>query len=162
MPVSWTFPQLFLILFGGFVFLSLAFSRSNPMSEAIMPILAAHYLVLNTICWNAFMLTTTWQGGEDVFRFTFIPFLPAASFYLGVVAIFAMIGAWISVFRSDCRYTRRQLWAFSGSCLTLLVGLVVSSRTPIAFQSWLDSLAELGKELGEGPTSGRSERMAGG
>jgi cytochrome c biogenesis protein CcdA len=86
------------------------------------------------------MLTTTWQGGENIFRFTVFPLLPAASFYLGVVAIFAVVGAWISAFRSDHRYSRRQLWAFSASCLTLLIGLVVSSRTPIAFQSWIDSI----------------------
>jgi cytochrome c biogenesis protein CcdA len=86
------------------------------------------------------MHTTTWQGGENIFRFTVFPLLPAASFYLGVVAIFAVVGAWISAFRSDHRYSRRQLWAFSASCLTLLIGLVVSSRTPIAFQSWIDSI----------------------
>ena len=140
MPVTWTFPQLFLILFVGFASLAVAFSRSNPISEAFVPILAAHYLAINSMCWNAFMYTTTWQGGEDIFRFTFSPLLPAASFCLGVFATSAVICAWISVFRAGRRFTRRQLWAFSASCLTFLIGLVVSSRTPIAFQSLIDSI----------------------
>lgn len=140
MPVLWTFPQLFLILFGGFVFLAIAFSRTNPMGEAFVLILAAHFVAINSICWNAFMVTTTWQGGENIFRFTFTPFLSAASFYIGVVATFAVVCAWISAFRSDNRYSRRQLWMFSASCIIFLIGLVVSSRTPIAFQSWIDSI----------------------
>jgi len=140
MPLSWTFLQLFLILFCGFVFLAVAFSRSNPMGEAFVPILAAHYLAINSIFWNVFMHTATRQGGEDIFRFTFSPLLPAASFYLGVVATFAVVCGWISAFRSDHRFSRRQLWAFSASCLTFLIGLVVSARTPIAFQSWIDSI----------------------
>jgi len=85
------------------------------------------------------MMTTTWQGGEDIFRFTLSPFLPAASFCLGILAIVVVIVAWISVFRSDRQYSRRQKWAFSASCLAWLAGLVVSSQTPIAFQRLIDS-----------------------
>lgn len=140
MPITWTFPQLFLILVSGFILLAAAFSRTKPMSEAVVLILAAHYLAINTICWNAYLHTSVWQGGEDIFRFTFSPFLPAASFYLGVVATLAVIGVWISAFRSEHRYSRRQLWAFSASCLIFLTGLVVSSKTPVAFQSWIDSI----------------------
>ena len=141
MPVTWTFPELFLILFVGFAFLLLAYSRYNPMAEAFVPILAAHYLVINTMCWNACMLTTIWQGGEDLFRFTFSPFLPAASFYLGVLAILAVACTSISVLIRARQFSKRQLWAFSASCLTFLIGLVVSTRTPIAFQSWIDSIS---------------------
>jgi len=140
MPITWTFPQLLLILLVGFASLLLAFSRSNPMSEAFVPILSAHYLVINSICWNAFMLTTIWQGGEDIFRFTVYPLLPAVSFYLGVFATLAVLCAWISVFIGARRFSRRQLWAFSVSCITFITGLVVSSQTPIAFQSWIDSI----------------------
>jgi hypothetical protein len=140
MPATWTFPQLFLILLVGFAPLSLAFSRSNPMSEAFVPILAAHYLVINSMCWNAFMQTTTWQRGEDLFRFTLSPFLPAASFYFGVLAILAVLSAWISVLIGVHRFARRQVWSFSASCITFLIGLVVSMWTPVGFQAWIDSI----------------------
>ncbi len=140
MPLTWTFPQLLTILLVGFTFLVLAFSRSNPRSEALVPILAAHYLAINTICWNAFMLTAVWYGDESIFRFTFSPILPAVSFYLGVFTILAVIFTWISAIRSTGQFSRRQLWAFSASCLTFTIGLVVTTQSPIAVQSWIDSL----------------------
>lgn len=139
MPLTWTFPQLLTILLVGFIFLVLAFSRSNPRSEALVPILAAHYLVINTICWNAFMATAVWVGNESIFQFTISPLLPAVSFYLGVFTILAVISTWISTIRRSNQLSRRQLWAFSASCLTFTVGLIVTTHTPIAVQTWIDS-----------------------
>ena len=140
MLITWSFPQLLLILFVGFGFLAVTFSRHNPMSEAFVLILAAHFVVINSLCWNAYLMMTTFKVGEEIFRFPFSPFLLAASFYLGIMAVFTVIAAWISVFRSARKYSRRQKWAFSVSCLTWLIGLVVSIQTPITLQRCLDSI----------------------
>ncbi len=140
MPVTWTFLQLLIILIVGFVFLILAFSRFNPRNEGLVLVLVSHYLVINTICWNSFMLTAVCSGGENIFRFTIFPLLPAVSFYLGVFSLLAVITTWISAVRSHHLFSRRQLWAFSASCLTFTVGLVVSTQTPVAVQSWIDSI----------------------
>ena len=86
------------------------------------------------------MLTAVWYGDESIFRFTFSPILPAVSFYLGVFTILAVIFTWISAIRSTGQFSRRQLWAFSASCLTFTIGLVVTTQSPIAVQSWIDSL----------------------
>ena len=140
MPATWTLPQLLLILVVAFVFLLLAFSRSKPITASLVPILAMHYLVINSICWFAFMNTKVWQGGEDVFRFSFYPVLPAASFYIGIIMIIAVITSWISVFSHRHQYSKLQYWSFLAFCLTVLTGLIVSFQTPIAIQNWIDTI----------------------
>ena len=111
------------------------------MSEAVVLILRAHYVVINSTCWNFFIHTWTLKGGEELFRFGVSPFLPAASVYLGIVVAFAVFFIWIAVLRAGKRYSLRQRWSFSASSLTLMVGIVVSLQTPIAVQAWIDSLA---------------------
>ena len=140
MPFTWTFPQLFLILIVGFIGLAFSFSRLNPIFESLVPVLASHYLIINTICWNSFLISTTWQGGEDLFRFSLSPFLPAASLMLGVFAIAAVLWAGISVLRSRVRRSKRQLLGFSVFSIATLLGLIVSARIPIAAQAVLDSM----------------------
>jgi len=138
--VTWTMPQLLLILCLGFAFLGMASPRSSPMAEASVLILSAHYLVIHSICWSAFIMTATGSGGEDILRFPGSPFLPAASFYLGVVTILSVVCAWISVLRGPLRFARRQVRAFSAASLVFLVGLVISTWTPIAYQALIDSI----------------------
>lgn len=141
MPVTWTFLQLLVILLVGFTFLIAAFSRSNPMSETVVLVIGAHYVVINSTCWNLFLHTWAFKGGEELFRFGVSPLLPAASVYLGIVAAFAVFFVWIAVMRAGKRYTQRQRWAFSASSLTFMVGIVVSLQTPIAVQAWIAVLA---------------------
>ncbi len=140
MPISWTFPQLALILLIGFTFLAMAFSKSKPMHQTFVPILAAHYLVINTTCWIAFMHTTSWQRGDVVFQFGFSHLLASASFSLGILATLGVAGSWISVLRQRHQFSKRQVIGFSGAMFTFVIGLVVSTRTPLAMQAVVDSL----------------------
>ena len=142
MRVSWTFPELFWILLLGFTALAAGFSRFRPVTESWAALLGAHYLVINTTCWNAFLITTSWEGGEDVFRFGIGPFLPATSFYLGIFTVMMIVGALFSTWRSTTLYSGRQKWSFLVSSIVLLVGIFVSLRTPVALQWTIDSWAE--------------------
>lgn len=146
MRISWTFPELFWILFLGFIALAAGISRLRPATESWVVILGAHYLVINTTCWNAFMMTTTWEGGGqvsgiggEVFHFGTSPFLSAASFYLGVFTAVMMLCAVYSMWRSSLGYTRRQRWSFLIAAIVFLIGIFVSLRTPIALQRTIDA-----------------------
>lgn len=141
MPITWTFPQLFLILGLGFAVLSLGFSRTHPLvPESFAAIFGGIYLVANTACWNYFMTTAVLEGGEEIFRFGVRPVLPSASFYFGIVAALAVFGASLSVLRKANEYSCRQKWAFCSSSIVFLVGIVVTLQTPIAVQRWLDAI----------------------
>ena len=148
MRISWTFPELFGILFLGFIALAAGLSRLRPVTESWVAILGAHYLVINTTCWNAFMMTATWESGGqvsgfggEVFHFGTSPFLPAASFYLGVFTAVMMLGAVCSTWRSSPRYTKRQRLSFLVAAIVLLIGIFVSLRTPIALQPTIDAFS---------------------
>lgn len=135
-----TFPQLLSLLLMVSFFLLLSFSRSKPMTEGMVLVCAAHYLVINSICWNVFVSVTIWRGGEHVFRWTLSPWLPAVSFALGIVSTIAVLVAWIMAMRGAGRYSPRQRAAFTFACLGLAWGLVISGWTPVALQSKLDAM----------------------
>jgi cytochrome c biogenesis protein CcdA len=84
-------------------------------------------------------MTSTWQGDEDVFRFGTSPFLSAASFYLGIFTALMILGALFSMWRTTGPYLRRQKWSFLVSSMVLLIGIIVSLRTPVALQRTIDS-----------------------
>jgi len=140
MPVFWSFPQLLLILFLTFLFLSLGFSKGRNMTEGLGIIFAAHYLVLNAIGWSYFLHTTSWPGVEVVFRYSFSPFLPGFSFYLGLLTLCLVCGCWRIMISKCYRYSRRQMIFFSLSAVVVVIGVVVSLRIPLEFQSMVDSI----------------------
>lgn len=139
-PVSWTFAGLLFIVIVAFLFLVAAFSMREPVAEWYGVILPAHYLVINTLCWNGFIMTSGWQGGETVFRYELTPVLSACSFYGGIV--FVVIGmGFLARFLTRLRqYSVRQRIVFPISVLTIMVGVVISLRTPVEFQKLLDSI----------------------
>ena len=139
MQVSWTFPQLLGIVMIVCVSMVAGVSRVRPMSESAVLILGAHYLVINTLCWNAFMITSAFEEGTVIFRYGLSPLLPAASFYVGVLITVMNFVSLISVLRRTRLYSCRQRWAFSVGSTALIFGTVVSLRTPVALQRLIDS-----------------------
>lgn len=145
--LSWSFPGLQLVVGFSFIFLIAAFSSKRPVKEWLGVVLPAHFLVINTISWNGFIMTYYSEGGETIFRYGFTPVLPACSFYGGLLFIclgLGFLGAFILRIRD---YSWAQRIAFPLSIITIIVGLIVSLRTPIQFQKLIDSLDLLNSVL---------------
>jgi hypothetical protein len=139
-PVSWTFPGLLFIVVLAFLFFAATFSTQSPIDEWHGVILPAHFLVINTTCWNGFIVTSIWQGGETVFRFEFTPDLSACSFYGGLIFIGIGMGFLVKFFARLRQYSLRQRVLFPLSVMTIIIGVVVSLRTPVEFQKLIDSI----------------------
>jgi len=140
MPTYWSFPQLLLLSLISIVFLFLTFSRHRPVPESFVLVFASHYLVISNSFWYVFFLTWPLLHGKVLFDFSLTPILPAASFYLGVVAICSVLIAWGAVLWRPSLYTKRQKCAFSGASLTILIGLIVATNTPVAVQRFVDTI----------------------
>ena len=85
--ISLDFVVLFRLMLGATVCVLLTSSRTRPMPEVLGTVLAAHFLLLNTMLWNAYLMTGSLVQG-DFFRFGLSPVLPAVSFFFaGLIAI---------------------------------------------------------------------------
>lgn len=135
--ISWEFTELWWILLGTAVCVLLTGSRTRPMPEVLGTVLAAHFLVINTICWNAFIGTMMLVQG-DYFRFGLTPLLPAVSFYGGILVIAVPPVCLLCSLLRRPRYRVRQLAAHTIAVLLVSTGLWVTIRTPVVFQRVAD------------------------
>lgn len=138
--LTWSPMQLGLLVFFTMIslFCSLSTRRNSGPSVAI--VLSACYLGINQVCWSAFLVVSGWQGGELVFDFGWHPFIPAFSFYLGILVLAALICTMIHILIQRSDYSFRQLVSILIACVILLPGVAISARTPLALQNLLDSL----------------------
>ena len=105
-----------------------------------MVVLSSAYLVVNQICWVGFSTVTWWDSDEQIFDYSFQYFLPACSFYLGVIVFGSLICTASSIVIKRKEYKCRHLVSALLACVILMIGVMISARTPIAFQSWLDKI----------------------
>jgi len=108
--------------------------------EGTVVVLSSAYLVINQICWVAFSKATWWDSGEQIFDYGFQHFLPACSFYLGMIALIALVCMAVSIVIKRKEYKSRHWVSALLACIILMTGVAISARTPIAFQSWLDGI----------------------
>lgn len=140
-----TFPQitldfsvLFRLMLGATLCVLLTSSRTRPMPEVLGTVLAAHFLVLNTLLWHGYLMTGSLVQG-DFFRFGLSPVLPAVSFYGGLIAIALPVTCLVVSLVRRRRYRIRQLAAHTIAAVLVSVGLWTSIRAPIAYQAAVDA-----------------------
>lgn len=138
--LTWTPMHLGELIFLITFFLFCAISKRRGTGVGVVIVLSATYLVVNQLCWLDFIFTTTWQGGEQIFDYSFRHLLPALSFYLGMIALAVLVCTVVHILRQRKDYSFRQLFSILLACSILMLGVTVSARTPIAFQDWLDSI----------------------
>ena len=140
MFISWTFPQLLGMVAMIFLCVVLGFSRKSPITENIGVILSAHFVVIHTIVWNAFMMTTVWNRGDTVLRFEGTPSLAAIVFCGGLLFPALLLGCSIAFFSKRRNYSPIQKLFYWVSAALVMLGLVGTLWTPTAFQRHLDAL----------------------
>ncbi len=136
----WNFTELAGILLAGGFAMAAGLSRKRPMRETYILIYSAFYLVLNGILWIYYLVTSTWQPGEKIFRFDADPLPPAVSFWLGILVLLAIIASWISVWSRRDYYRTRQVWAHSVATLIFFFATLVSALTAVFAQAALDAV----------------------
>ncbi len=147
--LTWSPMHLGELIFLTTFFLFCAFSKRRGTEVGTVVVLSATYLVINQLCWLDFIFTTTWLGGEQIFDYSFRYFVPALSFYLGMIALVALGFTVIHILKQRRDYTLRKLISILIACAILMLGVTVSARTPIAFQNWLDSFESGVENVGD-------------
>lgn len=140
LKLTWTPMQLGVLLFLTMVFLFCSISTRRSPGSSMVIVFSACYLGINQVCWVAFLVVSGWQGGELVFDFGWRPFIPAFSFYLGILVLAALVCTIIHILRHRSEYSSGQLVSILSACVILLPGVAISARTPLALQNLLDSL----------------------
>ncbi len=136
--ISLDFVVLFRLMLGATLCVLLTSSRTRPMPEVLGTVLAAHFLVLNTLLWNAYLMTGSLVQG-DFFRFGLSPVLPAVSFFFaGLIAITLPATCLVVSLIRRRQYRVRQLAAHTIAVVLVSVGLWTSIRAPIAYQAAVD------------------------
>ncbi len=136
----WNFNQLALILLAGGLAMAAGLSRKHPMHETHILIYSVFYLVLNSILWIYYLVTSTWHPGDKIFRFDADPLPPAVSFWLGILVLMAIIASWISVWSQRHYYHKRQVWAHSAATLIIFYATLVSTLTAVNVQAVIDAM----------------------
>ncbi len=139
MPLIWNFNELVWILLAGSLAMAAGLSRKRPMHETYILLYSVFYLVLNSILWIYYLVTTTRHPSDKIFRFDADPLPPAVSFWLGVLVLIAIIASWISVWSQRHYYRPRQVWAHSVAALIFLFATLVSTLTAVRVQAALDA-----------------------
>ena len=140
MFVTWTPFQTANLLFFVIIFYFYSGIAKRSTTEGTVVVLSSAYLVINQLIWSGFFIGAGWEGGEQVFNYGFDHFLPACSFYLGMIALLALVCTTLHIVKKRKEFALRKLISVLIACAILMIGVTISARTPIALQSWVDGI----------------------
>ncbi len=138
--VSWTPFQTANLLFLVILFYFYSGIAKRGIAVGTVIVFSSAYLVINQIVWWAFLLATSWDSGEQIFNYGFEYFLPACSFYLGMIALLGLVCTTVHILKQRKEFALRKWVSVLIACIILMVGVTMSARTPIAFQKLLDKI----------------------
>ncbi len=134
------------IIVGILLLQHLSFSRTRELPPFWVLTAGTVYITLGQLCWAYCLATTSWYGGETLFRWTTSPLLPATTVYFGMLWIVVTLVFTVRVWADKTTYKLRQQIGYTLASALVLYGLYSTLIISINVQTWIDAIPLLNRE----------------